>query len=308
MLDALQVILILLFAPFLQGFIHQVKARLQGRRGASPWQPYREYRKLLGKDRLLSTSASPITRVAPVFIVGLLIAGCATLPALTSSAPLLAGGSFFVFLSLLAFARFATLMLGLDSGSAFAGMGAGRDLLFGVLTEPIVLLSLIAAGLQRAAFSFPSLLAVHASSDIWGKLPATLLVLIALLMVLIVETGRLPIDNPDTHLELTMIHEGLTLELTGRDLALIKWAAAIRQTLWFTLWLDVCLPVGIATTVAPGPLLVALLLWVGKCLLLGLVVAVLESLSAKMRIFLVPRYLSFALTLAVIAILADAAL
>lgn len=307
MLEALQVISLILFAPFLQGFIKHLKARLQGRQGPSLWQSYRDLRKWLRKDTLRSTSASALTRINPVLISSLLIAACATLPIFAARTALLAGGSIFVFFSLLAFARFATVLLGLDSGSAFAGMGAGRDLLFSVLAEPTVFLSLIAAGLPSAAFSFSSLVAVHTGNS-FSQLPASLLVLVALFLVLLAETGRLPVDNPDTHLELTMVHEGLVLELTGRDLALVTWAAAIRQALWFTVWLDVCWPFGMAIHTQSVMLVAGLVIWMGKCLLLGAVVAIVESLSAKLRVFLVPRYLSFAITLAVVAILAEAAL
>lgn len=303
-----QVVVVILFAPFLQGWIKKCKARMQGRIGPSIWQPYRDLRKLFAKDLIFSDASSWITRFAPYAIIGLMITACAILPVFTSDADLLAGGSIFVFFYLLAFTRLCTVLLGLDSGSAFAGMGAGRDMLFSILAEPTIFISLLALGLPAATFSFAGIIAVSQHDRGLAALPVTLLVFVALFLVLIAETGRLPVDNPDTHLELTMVHEGMMLELSGRNLALVTWSAAIRQVLWFTVLLNVCLPWPQAFVHSLGSMALGLLWWVIKCLILGILVAAVESLSAKFRIFVVPRYLSFALTLAVVAVLADAVL
>lgn len=305
-MTALQVLAVIGFSPLLHGWIQTLKARMQGRQGPSIWQPYRNLRKYLIKSMVLSTSSSWITQLAPYVIFGLIATACAMLPvASATSSWLLTGGSIFAFLYVLAFARFATILLGLDSGSAFAGIGAGRDLLFTILAEPTIFLALLAVGLPNTTFSFPGMI-VH--SHPVASIPVTVLVLAALFLVLIVETGRLPVDNPDTHLELTMVHEGMLLDLTGRHLALVSLSAYIRQTLWFTVLLDVCLPWGIANGTGAWSILLGFVLWTGKCLLLGILVAGVESVSAKLRIFVVPRYLSFALTLAVAAVLADAVL
>ncbi len=303
-LVALQILAVIVLAPLLQGWIKWLKARLQGRAGPSVWQPYRDLRKLWAKEAVWSSSSSAISRVGPFLLCGLAVTASAMLPVADSSSAWLAGSSIFAFLSVLALSRFATVLVGMDSGSAFAGMAAGRDLLFSLLVEPTAFLALLAIGLPTASNTFQGIITRQQTTGA-THLPVTVLVLCILLIVAVTETGRLPVDNPDTHLELTMVHEGMLLELTGRQLAAAVWSAQVRQLLWFTLLADVCLPFGVIHHAGIWPLAAGLLLWAAKCFALGALVAALESGSAKLRIFAVPRLLSFALALAVVAVLAD---
>lgn len=302
-----QVIAIFALAPLLQGWVKTLKARMQGRHGPSVLQPYRDLRKQFHKSTVFSGSASFVTRLGPYVIAGLLAAACAMLPVSAASSTYLAGGSIFAFLYVLAFVRAATVLLGLDSGSAFAGMGASRDLLFAILAEPAVFLALLALGMPHASFSFPSLAQAMPAPGSF-VVPAKALASVALFLVILAETGRLPVDNPDTHLELTMVHEGMLLELTGRHLALVTWSAYVRQLLWFTVLIDTCLPWGMAGGAGIGAFFPGVFWWLAKCLALGALVAGVESVSAKLRIFAVPRYLSFALALSAAAVLVTAVL
>ncbi len=306
---AAQILAIILLSPLLQGVIRKTKAIMQGRQGSAIWQPYRDLRKHWVKNTVLSVSSSWITSLGPYLVAGIMACAAATLPVATFSSDILvAGGSVFVLLYLLAGARFSLVLIGLDSGSAFAGMGASRDLLFAVMAEPTVFLALLAAGLTATPFALPG---IGLPSELHLGLffsPQRVLAMVALFLIILAETGRLPVDNPDTHLELTMIHEGMTLELTGRHLALVTWGAYIRQVLWFTILIDVFFPWGIALGTGVLGIALGFLLWAVKCLLLAFIVAFTESVSAKMRIFMVPRYLGFALLLAAAALLADTVL
>jgi len=308
-ITAAQMIAIILLSPLLQGVIKKTKAVMQGRQGPATLQPYRDLRKYWAKSTVLSDSSSWVTRLGPYFAVGMMVCAAATLPVATFSSDLLiAGGSIFVLFYLLAGARFSLVLIGLDSGSAFAGMGASRDLLFAVMAEPSVFLALLAVGLTATPVSLPGIgLPLEQHLSLFFS-PMRVLAMMAVFLIALAETGRLPVDNPDTHLELTMIHEGLLLELTGRHLALVTWGAYIRQVLWFTILIDVFFPWGITSGTGVMAIAFGFLLWVVKCLLLAVIVAFIESVSAKMRIFMVPRYLSFALLLAMAALLADTVL
>lgn len=308
-MNAVQVVFLVILAPWIHGFVQKAKAFLQGRRGPSVWQPYRHLRKLWIKDAVLSSSSSWITRAAPYIVAGFALCASATIPVSTLAVhPLLAGGSLFVFLYLLAAIRFSFVLVGMDSGSAFAGMGASRDLLFSVLAEPAAFLALSALAIAQGRFTLTAVAETSLRQRTGFATPVDALAIASLLMILLAETGRLPVDNPDTHLELTMVHEGMLLELTGRHLALATWSGYVRQLLWYTLWIDAAFPGGIATSSGAVPFLSGTALWIAKCLALGSVVAVIESLSAKARLFQIPRYLAFALALAAIALLADTVL
>lgn len=305
-LDVVQTLLLLVLAPLLQGWIKLVKARMQGRVGPPLLQPYRDLHKYFRKDVVISESASSVTRWVPYLQIGILCVAAAMVPVLVlgpaTVAPL--GGSFFAFLFLLSATRIAILLLGLDSGSAFGGMGASRDAFFTLFMEPTVLLSFLALGLQKAAYTLGQISAgALFAPDRFA--PANVLVAVTLLFVVIVETGRLPIDNPDTHLELTMIHEGNILDLAGRQLALVQWGATIRQMIWFTLFIDLAVPYGIADPMTIGSTLIALVAWVGKLAVLSALVAVVETLSAKVRFFYAPKLLGYAFAFAMFALLTN---
>ncbi|WP_181363000.1 respiratory chain complex I subunit 1 family protein [Sulfoacidibacillus thermotolerans] len=305
-MSLLQACFIVLFAPFLQGVIKRLKARMQGRTGPSIWQPYRELRKYFHKGAVVSDQASIVTRLVPYGQFALIFSAALTLPLFTvDRQTLLASGNLFLFIYLLGFARLLTALLGMDSGSAFGGMGVSRDLFVALLVEPTVFLAILSAGLLSKGFSFAGITLHLLSHPGQGLTLTTLLAAAALLMIVITETGRLPIDNPDTHLELTMIHEGAILDLSGRALGLMSLGAWMKQLLWISVFFDTCLPYGMATDTAPNDVLYGVIIWVGKVLLFGVVLAFIESVTAKMRLFTVPRFLTLALSLSLFALLSN---
>jgi len=301
----LQIAAVALLSPLLAGWIKWLKAHFQRRRGPSLLQPYRDLRKLVRKQSVRSDESSFVSAIAPYAVVGSVLTACGMLPiVLARPVGLVLGGSVFAFLLVMALGRCLTALLGLDSGSAFAGMAAGRDLLFALVAEPVALLAVLAVALPGVGATWTGLIPVHAVSAI-ASVPATVLAFAALVIVVVAETGRLPIDNPDTHLELTMVHEGMVLDTSGPALAALTWAAQMRQVLWFALLVDTCVPVGIASQSTLAALAVATAAFVLKLALLGAGIAGLETAMAKLRIFAVPRLLSFALALSVIALLVD---
>jgi formate hydrogenlyase subunit 4 len=282
-------------APLLPGVTQWAKARLQGRRGASPLQPYRELARLWRKSVVDPQGTGPIYRSAPAIVAASLLLACLLVPIAGHAPAWPVGHDAFVLLGLLALARFAVAAAAWDTGSGFALQGASRDLAISVSVEGALVLALAAAALAGSSTDLRSMAVATSGAHVWSN-PAQTLALIAFLLVVVAETGRQPVDNPDTHLELTMIHEGPLLEYAGRDLALLQWAMAARHWLVLALAAGIFLPhpAGFAASlillpVAIGGLAVAL--------------ALLETLVAKMRILLVPRLLGVGAAVALLAVL-----
>ena len=281
---AAQVLGGLLLAPLLPGLVQQGKARLQGRRGASALQPYRELRRLWGKSAVTPEETSVLYRLAPSVVAAAVTAAVLVVPAASVAPSWGIGHDALLFVGLLALARFAVVLSAWDTGSGFALMGASRDLTMSVFVEATLVLSLAVAALLAGTTDLRGVVAATAGTHAWES-PALALGAIAFALVAVAETGRQPVDNPDTHLELTMIHEGPLLEYAGRDLAYLQWAAAVRHWLVLVLAAQVFLPhpPGVWWQLGILPLVLAVL-----CAALGLV----ETLAAKMRILLVPRLLA----------------
>jgi len=270
--------------PLLPGLTQTIKARLQGRRGGSPLQPYRELRRLWGKSGVDPDGSGPVYRAAPAVTAAALVAALAVVPlAGNRDSGSLLGHDALVLVGLLALARFVVTLAAWDTGSGFALMGAGRDLTFAVFVEPLLLLVLILAALPSGSTDLSLLAARTAGSARWTT-PVAWCAAAGFLLVVLAETGRQPIDNPDTHLELTMVHEGPLLEYAGRDLALLQWAAAARHWVVLVLAVTVFLPHG-------GPTWSRALSLVVGLPLLCAALALTETWQAKMRILRVPHLL-----------------
>jgi formate hydrogenlyase subunit 4 len=300
LLLVIQIALVLGLAPLLQGMIKAVKARLQGRRGPGIAQPYRDLTKLLARESVVSEQASWVFRYAPGFYAAGLILAALLVPTVASRSPLPGFADAIVLVGLFALARFALALAALDTGSNFGGMGASREVTFAALVEPALLLVLFAAALPSGSTNLTSLVTDR------GVSAADLLAFGALLIVVIAETGRIPIDNPDTHLELTMAHEGMILEYSGRPLGVLHWATWIKQFAMLALAAGIFLPWGMA----PGDGASALELLGGlgafalKVAALGVLLAVIESAVAKLRIFRVPDLLGLASVFGIFAVMA----
>lgn len=292
-----------LAAPILAGFIKKVKARLQHRQGPPILQPWNDLRKLFGKKMVLSEVTSWVFQVPPYleFGVGLLLLLAVPGPFLFAQS-LNPGIDIIFVLYLWGLARFFTALAGLDGGSAFGGMGSSREMTIAALVEPGLLLLLFILGIKATTLNVNRIFLWAAQTGEWFFSPLYLMTTVAFFILLIAETGRIPVDNPDTHLELTMIHEGMILEYSGPYLALISWAVMIRQYLYYGIFLNIFFPgappahYGIASTA------IGILVFGIKTALLGVVVALVESLLAKMRLLKLPRLLWGAAGMAILAV------
>jgi formate hydrogenlyase subunit 4 len=294
--------LALLLAPGLVGLIRWMKARLQNRRGAPIWQPYLDLRKLFGKEVVVSSNASWLFHAAPFVIFGSLVATTALLPIVAAPLSFDAMGDLVVLVYLLLLGTFFLALAGLDPGSAFGGMGASREVTVAALAEPTVALAVFALALSAGSTNLGRIVVATLADPATAVSPGHLLAFAALFIVTLAETGRLPVDNPATHLELTMIHEAMVLEYSGRYLALIEWAAALKLLIFFALLGNLFVPWGVARALSPEALLLALATFLLKLLVLAATVAVLETRIAKLRLFRVPELLSVSFVLALLAV------
>jgi formate hydrogenlyase subunit 4 len=274
----------LLGAPLLSGCVQHLKGRLQGRPGPSPLQPYRELRRLWRKTSVAPALATAVYRLAPAVVASTLVLVALLVPIAGRSPDWGLGHDALVLVGLLALGRFAISAAAWDTGSGFALMGAGRDLTFAVFAEAVLLLALLLAAILAGGST--DLLAMSdaaAGSDVWSQ-PLHWCAALAFVLVALTETGRQPVDNPDTHLELTMVHEGPLLEYAGRDLACLQWAASARLWVMTLLAAELFLP-------KPGSFGLRLAALAGAVLAACVALAVTETSLAKMRILRVPLFL-----------------
>ena len=299
----LQTALLLLLAPLVSGIIKNWKAKLQNRRGPRVWQPYFDLIKFLRKDMVISEHASWVFSLAPyvVFITSLL-AGL-MVPMVTAQAPLSLFGGALAVVGLLALGRFFLALGGLDPGSAFGGMGSSREMTISAIAEPALMLGIFTVAITAGSTDL-SRIVITMLGPAWKLLnPAHVLAFAALFIVLLAETGRVPVDNPATHLELTMIHEAMLLEYSGRYLALMEWGASIKQLVLMSILVNIFLPVGLATDGSMASVSLALGAFLLKILVLSAAMVLVETVNAKLRLFRVPDLLSAAFVLATLALL-----
>jgi formate hydrogenlyase subunit 4 len=281
-------------APLLPGLVQHLKARLQGRRGPTPLQPYRELRRLWGKSSIDVEGTTAVYRLAPLIVVAALATAILLVPVADRAPGWGVGHDALALAGLLALARFAIATAAWDVSNGFALQGASRDLMLSVFVEATLVLSLAVAALVTGTTDLRGVIAGTAGGDVWST-PALALGATAFALVVIAETGRQPVDNPDTHLELTMIHEGPLLEYGGRDLALLQWGAAARHWLVLVLAAEVFLPHPHGTWWQLALLPLSLVLLCGA-------LALTETLLAKMRILLVPRLIAVGAAVALLGI------
>ena len=300
----LQTLLLLLLAPLVSGIIRNWKAKLQNRRGPRPWQVYLDLAKFLRKDMVISENASWIFSFAPyVLFSSALLAGL-MVPMLAAPAPLSLFGGALALIGLLALGRFFLALAGLDPASAFGGMGSSREMTLSAIAEPALMLAIFTVAITAESTDL-SQICRSTQSATWRLLnPAHVLAFAAMFVVLLAETGRVPVDNPATHLELTMVHEAMLLEYSGRYLAFMEWGASIKQLVLMTLLANVFVPVGLAVPgTGLGALVMSLLAYLAKLLALSAAVVLVETTNAKLRLFRVPDLLSAAFVLATLALL-----
>jgi formate hydrogenlyase subunit 4 len=297
-----QTLLVVLLAPAMLGWLNQCRAWLQNRSGPGVLQPYRVLGKLFRKDAVLAHNASPIFRVAPYIQFGCMVLAASIVPVIETDLALAPAADVIALVGVFALARVFAALAAMDVGTAFGSMGARREMLIASLSEPALLMVFFTPLLIAQSTSLTAIADALAHRP-FALYPSLAFAAVAFVMVLLAENARIPIDNPSTHLELTMIHEALILEYSGRHLALIEWATAVKLTIYCALGIALFLPWGIAESGAWQMLPLAVLAFAAKLVLAGGGIALLETISAKMRIFRAPEFLGMAFLLAVLGML-----
>jgi formate hydrogenlyase subunit 4 len=291
---AIQVALTLAIAPLLLGITKRVKARLQYRRGPSILQPYRDLAKWWAKESVESDTATGLTAAAPGIVLAATVVATLLVPIIAVRPPLAGWGDLLVVVGLLALARFALTLSALDAGGAFGGMGSSREVAVATLVEPALLLALTGAALAGGSTDLGQIAGAGVAAGASWYTPALLLAGAAFAIVAVAETGHEPIDNPDTHLELTMIHEGMLLEASGRRLAVFMFAAELKLVLIAGIAMAAFLPAGLAADLTPVAVLVAVGAAVVKLVAAAVLLGLLDAGLAKLRILALPGLLATA--------------
>src|SRR5512139_1746370 len=302
LLQLAQTLLAILLAPLLTGWVNQCRAWLQGRNAPPITQPYRTLRKLFHKDAVIAHNASPLFRFAPYMIFACMALAAGIVPTIANDLPFSPAADVIALVGIFALARVFLALAAMDIGTAFGTLGARREMLVSFLAEPALLMVFFTASLISQSTELPIIVQTLALQE-FAIYPSLAFAAVAFWMISVAENARIPVDNPTTHLELTMIHEAMILEYSARHLALIEWASSLKLFAYISIGIALFLPHGI---VAVGnwaglPLAVALLLL--KLLLAGAGLALLESVTAKMRIFRAPEFLGTAFLLAVLGLL-----
>jgi len=300
-----QALLLLGVAPLVTGFIRTMKARLQMRRGPGVLQPYYEIYKLLRKEMVIPDTASWLFPATPyVLFLSTLLAGL-MVPMVSAGTPLGLFGGVLAVVYLLGLGRFFLALGGLDTGSSFGGLGSSREMTISALAEPTLMLAVFTVAIGAGSTSLAQMVQAAIGQQWRFLAPSQMLAFAALFIVLIAETGRIPVDNPATHLELTMIHEAMILEYSGPYLALIEWAASIKQLVLMTLLINVFWPFGLPASWSGAGALTGLAYLSLKLALLSSVIVVVETTNAKMRLFRVPELMAVGFTLAALALVSS---
>ena len=298
-----QIALVLLLSPLITGLIRTWKARLQTRRGPGILQPYRDLHKLLQKGMVIPDTASWLFAATPYVLFATTLLAGLLIPTISAQAPLSWFGGVLALVYLLALGRFFLALGGLDTGSSFGGLGSSREMTISAIAEPALMLAVFTVAIGAGSTNLSSVAQAGLGQSWHFLAPSQMLAFAALFIVLIAETGRIPVDNPATHLELTMIHEAMILEYSGPYLALIEWSAAMKQLVLMTLLVNVFFPFGLSASWWQAGALLSLVLFGVKLLVLAAVIVLVETSNAKLRIFRVPELLAVAFVLSGMALI-----
>ncbi len=302
-LQVAQMVAVVAAAPLLTGFVRKIKAQVLRRQGPPLLQSYRDLARLLRKEAVLAENASWFFRSAPYVILALTWVAATLVPVFATHLPFAGAGDLIVIVALLGAARFVLALAGMDIGTSFGGIGSSRESMIGAMAEPAMMMVIFTLALIAGSTQISHVAEVMASAEI-GLRVSIGLALVALMMVAIAENARIPVDNPATHLELTMVHEAMVLEYSGRHLAMIELAAHLKLLLYVSLIGCIFVPWGFASAQDGGAeVFRAGFLWLGKLLAGGFALAVFETSIAKMRVFRVPDFLGAALMLGLLAAL-----
>lgn len=302
-MELLQIATLLCISPLFIGWVRMLKCWSQGRTSAGMLQPYRDLAKLFAKDVILAENASWIFRFTPYLVFGVAVLAGGIIPILTVDLPLAPTADVIVLVGLFAMARFFTALAGMDIGTAFGGMGSSREMTIASLAEPAMLMSIFTVSLANKSTSLAEIVQVIYSGQSVLR-PSIAFAFLAFILIVLTETGRIPVDNPSTHLELTMIHEAMILEYSGRHLALIEWAGMMKLLLFVMLGNACFGPWGIATGNGLLEIGAAFLVMLLKLGIVGIIIIVIETGLAKMRLFRLTEFLGAAFLMATLGMLA----
>lgn len=295
--QVVHLVLLVALAPAITGLVRWVKARALGRAGPAPWQPYRDLRRLMLKTPVVAETSGPLYTAVPYLQLAAIWLAAAMVPAFTYDLPLAQAGDLIVLTGILGLSRFLLALAGLDAGTAFGGIGSSRELMIGALAEPAMLLVVFTVAVLVHTTSLPAISA-HFIAQPVGLRVSLGMALVAIVMVAIAENGRIPIDNPATHLELTMVHEAMVLDYSGRHLAAIELASMLKLVVWLSLIQALFVPFGMAGAALT---VLALPIFVAKLATGAVALALFEVGIAKMRVFRYPEFLGGAVVLGMLA-------
>jgi formate hydrogenlyase subunit 4 len=300
----IQVLVIIALSPLLTGIMRKTKARTQKRIGSSVLQPYYDVLKLIRKDEVVSDQSSWIFRACPWVNFVAITTAAFFIPVFLIYTPFGLVGDLLLVIGLFALARFFTMLAGLDVASSFGGLGSSREMMISALLEPALFLSIFVVAITYGGTNLSTLISSVSSASNSSFLPHPQIIFAAIGMFIIIlgETGRLPFDNPATHLELTMVHEAMILEYSGKSLALMEWSQSIKQIILFTLMVNIFVPWGISSSILVPTLAVGFLTFIVKISLFAIFVAFLESSIAKWRLFRIPDLIAIAIASSMIGI------
>jgi len=302
LLQLLQSVAVVLIAPAVMGWVNICRAWLQNRSAPSLWLPYYTLGKLFHKDAVIANTVSPLFRVTPYVLFGCMWLAAGIVPVLATNLPFAPAADIIALVGLFATARVFSALAAMDTGTSFGGLGARREMMIGFLAEPAMLMTLFTAAFISGSTQLPTIVETLAHRE-FAIHPSLAFAGVAFLMVLLAENARIPVDNPTTHLELTMLHEAMILEYSARHLALIEWAVAIKLVAYMTIGFALFVPWGIAPAGAWQALPLALAALAVKLAVAGAGLALIETVLAKMRLLLAPEFLSTAFLLAVLGML-----
>ncbi len=301
--SAIQILLMVLAAPLVSGIIRKTKARLQNRRGATIFQPYLDLAKLLRKEVIIPSTSSWIFRITPYVVLASMLLIALLVPTIFAPVPFHWTGDIITIIYLFAAARFFLALGGLDAGSAFGGLGSSREMSVASIIEPAMMLAVFTTAVTAGSTDLSIIVNRLSTTPASIIQPSHVLAFAGLFIVTIAETGRLPVDNPGTHLELTMIHEAMILEYSGRYLAFLELASQMKLLIFLSLLANMFAPVGMAIDAAPVSLIVGVAAFIFKVAVLAMVVALVETANAKLRLFRVPELLMVAFVLSLLALI-----
>jgi len=297
----IQVLVLVALAPLLTGIIRKTKARTQKRVGSSVLQPYYDVLKLIRKDEVVSDQSSWIFRACPWVNFVAMMTAAFFIPVFLVYTPFGLVGDLLLVIGLFALARFFTMLAGLDVASSFGGLGSSREMMFSALLEPALFISIFVVAITHGGTNLSTMISASSNAPFLPP-PQIIFAAISMFIIILGETGRLPFDNPATHLELTMVHEAMILEYSGKSLALIEWSQSIKQIIFFTLMVNIFIPWGISSSILVPTLIVGFLMFVAKISLLAILVAFLESSVAKWRLFRTPDLIAISIASSMIGI------